>query len=336
MKKVIYTLLLLTLSTYSFVHAQSSYLAGSMRIIQEDTPEAYLTLEARVQLISPIDSPVEDSIPVFWGDGSSGWLLLLQETTIPPELVRRFYTNTHTYPARASYTITSPACCFSETIANLDPGATMPLQTHYTILNPQVQGTNSTVIVSDLEATGPVNEPLGFSPTPFDTDNDSIWVSVPELDDSFSGYQPVNVVDSGGSGTLIVENPLFGGTVWDSPGTAGQSYTVPYHLEEFRNGQRISNTLVYYWIQVATPTSTTTTAKPDLKVFPNPTSQTLQVQTENPTQWSGVLYNAQGQRIQQWANLPADGQIDLSCPGGLYLLQLQSGDQVRTERIVVR
>jgi hypothetical protein len=335
MKRVIYALLL-TISAFLFGHAQSSYLAGNMRIIQEDAPEANLTLEARVQLISPIDSPVEDSIPVFWGDGSSGWLLLLQETNIPPDLVRRFYTNTHTYPARASYTITSPVCCFSETIVNLDPGATMPLQAHYTILNPQLQGTNTTVIVSDLEETGPVNEPFSFSPTPFDTDNDSISVSIPELDDSFSGYQPVNIVDPGGSGTLIVENPLFGGTVWDSPGTAGQSYIVPYHLEEFRNGQRISNVLAYYWLQVASPTSANTTAKPNLKVFPNPTSQTLQVQTENPTQWSGVLYNAQGQLIQQWAHLPADGQIGLSCPGGLYLLQLQNGDQVRTERIVVR
>jgi hypothetical protein len=81
MKRVIYALLL-TISAFLFGHAQSSYMAGNMRIIQEDAPEANLTLEARVQLISPIDSPVEDSIPVFWGDGSSGWLLLPSQTVL--------------------------------------------------------------------------------------------------------------------------------------------------------------------------------------------------------------------------------------------------------------
>lgn len=335
MKKVIYALLL-TIGAFFFGHAQSAYLAGNMRIIQDDNLEAYLTLEARVQLLSPIDSPAEDSIAVLWGDGTTGWLFLMQETIIPPELVRRHYTNNHTYPARASYVITASACCFSETIANVDPGATMTLQAYYTILNPPFQGYNSTLIVSHLEETGSVNEPLGFSPTPFDTENDSIMVSIPELDGSPSGYQPVNVVDPGGSGTLIVEDPLFGGTVWDSPGIADQSYIVPYHLEEFRNGLRISTVSAYYWIRVATPTSTPLISKPDLLVFPNPASQTLQIQTANPTQWSGVLYNAQGQLIQQWAHLPADGQIGLSCPGGLYLLQLQNGDQMWTERIVVR
>lgn len=335
MKNIIYALLL-TLSASSAVYTQSSYLAGSINVVQSDVPPEDLTLEAWVQLLSPIESPTEDSIAVVWGDGTTGWLFLVQEVVLNPEVVRRQYINNHTYPARASYAITTSMCCFSETIANVDQGATMTLQTEYTILNPQFQGYNSTVTASQLEETGLVNEPLGFSPTPFDSDNDSIIVSIAELVPSSLGYQPVNEIDPGGNGTLIVEDPPVGETVWDSPSITDQSYIVPYSIREYRNGLRLSNTLVYYSLSVVTPTSATTAPKPDLKVFPNPASQTLRVQTENPTQWSGVLYNAQGQGIQQWANLPADGQIALSCPGGMYFLQLRNGDQVRTARVVVQ
>lgn len=334
-KKVIYTLLL-NFSAFSIIFAQSSYLAGSIRIIQDDSPVNYLTPEVRVQLLSPIESPAEDSIAVLWGDGTVGWLFLMQETIIPPELVRRHYTNTHTYPARASYAISASACCFSESIANVDPGATLDLHTNYSILNPQFQGYNSTVIASQLEETGLVNEPFGFSPNPFDSDTDSIIVAIPDLQGFPSGYQPVNEIDPGGNETLIVVDPPVGETVWNSPSITDQSYIVPYSIREYRNGQQISTTLAYYFLNVVTPTSTTTTSKPDLIVFPNPASQTLRVQMDTPAHWSGVLCNAQGQRIQQWANLPADGQIDLSCPGGLYLLQLQNGDQVRTARVIVR
>lgn len=328
--------LLLTISAYSVVHAQSSYLAGSMHVFQSQIPQQELVAEVRARLLSPINSPTEDSIAVIWGDGSSGWLFLVQELPLTAEVTERHYVHEHVYPAAANYMISSPVCCFSETIANVDQGATMTLQTDYSFLNPQFQGYNSTVQVFQLEDAGLVNEPFEFLPLPFDGDNDSIIVSIPELQGSLPGYQPVNIVDPGGPGTLIVEEPFVGLTIWENPSISGNSYIVPFLVEDFRNEQRVSSSLVYYWIRVASPTNANTTAKPNLKVFPNPACQTLQVQTENPTQWSGVLYNAQGQIIQQWANLPADGQINLSCPGGLYLLQLQNGDQVRTERIVVQ
>jgi hypothetical protein len=335
MKRVIYALLL-TISAFLLGHAQSSYLAGSMHVFQSEVPQQELVAQVSARLLSPINSPTEDSIAVTWGDGSTGWLFLEQELPLTAEVTERLYIHEHVYPAAANYTISSPVCCFSETIANVDQGATLTLQTEYSFLNPQFQGYNSTVQVLQLEDAGLVDEPLEFLPLPIDGDNDSIIVSIADLQGSIPGYQPVNIVDPGGLGTLIVEDSFVGLTIWESPSIAGKSYIVPLLVEDFRNGQRVSSSLLYYWIRVVMPTSTTTASKPDLKVFPNPASQTLQVQTENPTQWSGVLYNAQGQLIQQWAHLPADGQINLSCPGGLYLLQLQNGDQVRTERIVVR
>ncbi|NRA47519.1 MAG: T9SS type A sorting domain-containing protein [Phaeodactylibacter sp.] len=335
MRKAIYALFLVCTACYT-VSAQSDYLAGGIQVTQFEEPLQDLTLEVRAELLSPIESNAEDSISVVWGDGTGGWLYLAQDTLVTPEIISRQYINNHTYPARATYSIVSSVCCFSAMIDNINPGATMTLNTTYTILNPQFQGYNTSVRASELAATGSVDEPFVFSLNAFDNENDSISVSILEIQPPNMGYQPMNEADTGGDGTLTVVSSFSGETLWSSPSVADRYYIVPYRIEDFRNGQLASTSLAYYAIHVATPTNITLPVKSDLTIFPNPANNTLQVQTNAPVQWSGAFYNAQGQLIQQWDKLPADGQLHLSCPAGIYFLQLQNGDQVFTERIVVR
>ncbi len=331
MKRTINTLLLLLL-LLPLMHAQIAYRAGTLSL---NNPSQGIApqLEATVQLISPTGSPAADSIAVYWGDGTSGFLQLFASVAIENDETQHTYTGTHVFPAQATYNVTVPPCCFSNEISNVADNNPIFLETDYTFLNPQVQGVNSrTPVPLELTEGEAAGAPIQFNPNVVDEDNDSIAYQL--INPGLDYYTPPNESDPGGIGTITIDS-ITGDIHWDSPSLPGERYVLPIQIREYRNGISISTTVVWHGIEIGNLSALSPVRPAGLQLFPNPTAGALQIRIATPENWAATLFNAQGQPVQHWRAIPSDGQLQLPYPGGVYTLRLASGTRVWAEKIVI-
>ena len=122
-----------------------------------------------------------DSLEIMWGDGSGEFVLRSNGNGRPLEndIKVNFYIAEHTYPGRATYTISmmDPNRVASILNVNFPNSVNVPfyIETTFTLLNPQFQGANNSVILLqppiDFACVG---QPFVHNPNAFDSDGDSI------------------------------------------------------------------------------------------------------------------------------------------------------------------
>src|SRR5690606_627165 len=111
-----------------------------------------LTIEVTVTTYTKTTSTQadRDSVLVMWGDGTAQFVYRANGdgTPLPNNRKLNYYIASHTYPGRATYTISMGDPNRNGGILNVNPpnseGVPFYLEATYTFLNPQFQGYNNT------------------------------------------------------------------------------------------------------------------------------------------------------------------------------------------------
>lgn len=211
-----------------------------------------LTVEVTVTTYTKTSSTQadRDSVRVYWGDGSFEFVFRINGEGTPLDNDRKlnYYVATHTYPGRASYTISMMDPNRNGGILNVNPpnseGVPFYLEATYTFLNPQFQGYNNTATL--------LQPPIDFAcvgkrfihnPSAYDEDGDSLaFEFIVPLQDS--GINVPNYIwpqqISPGINNNLTLDPVSGSIVWIAPQIAGE-YNIAFLVKEYRSGVLISS-----------------------------------------------------------------------------------------------
>lgn len=238
---------LLLFSTGIELHATHNR-AGEITYEQIDE----LSIRATITTYTKTSSQAadRDSVEIFWGDGTSEFVLRSNGSgfPLPNDVKVNYYTAEHTYPGRGTYTVSmaDPNRVASILNVNFPNSVNVPfyIETTFTLLNPLFQGFNSSAIL--------LQPPIDFScvgqkfihnPNAFDPDGDSLSyeLSVPQFapntpvpDYKFPGE--VNPSDNNN----ISLDPITGNFVWDAPVRPGE-YNIVIRINEYREGILINS-----------------------------------------------------------------------------------------------
>ncbi|MDQ3015883.1 MAG: gliding motility-associated C-terminal domain-containing protein [Bacteroidota bacterium] len=211
-----------------------------------------LTIEVTVTTYTKTTSTQadRDSVRVFWGDGTTEYIFRTNGdgTPLPNNRKLNYYVASHTYPGRASYTISMMDPNRNGGILNVNPpnseGVPFYIEATYTFLNPQFQGYNNTATL--------LQPPIDFAcvgqryihnPNAYDSDGDSLaFEFIVPLQDSgvnVPNYIFPQQIQAGPNNQLTLD-PVTGDLVWISPQIAGE-YNVAFKVKEYRGGVLISS-----------------------------------------------------------------------------------------------
>ncbi|HLF62386.1 MAG TPA: gliding motility-associated C-terminal domain-containing protein [Saprospiraceae bacterium] len=191
-----------------------------------------------------------DTLELFWGDGSSTMVGRNNGNGDPQpnDIKINYYIAEHTYPGRATYTLSMMDPNRIAGISNVNPpnsdGVPFYIETTFTFLNPQFQGYNSSpVLLQPPLDFACINKRYIHNPNAFDPDGDSLsYELIIPLQDS--GMLVPNYIfpDQIGPGPTnhISLNPVTGDFVWNAPVVAG-TYNIAMRIHEYRNGIRINS-----------------------------------------------------------------------------------------------
>jgi gliding motility-associated-like protein len=194
-----------------------------------------------------------DTLTFFWGDGTFERVKRSNGNgqALDNDVKFNTYIAEHTYPGRATYTISMFDKNRVGNILNVNPPNSISIpfyvETTYTFLNPQFQGTNNSVILLqppiDFACVG---ERFIHNPNAVDTvDNDSIaFELVIPLADSGLLVPKYSFPDQivPGPFNRISLDPVTGDFVWDAPQAVGE-YNIAIKVKEYRNGALISSVI---------------------------------------------------------------------------------------------
>lgn len=191
-----------------------------------------------------------DTLEVFWGDGTSEMVGRVNGNGIPlPNDVKlNYYVAIHTYPGRATYTISMMDPNRNGGILNVNPpnsdNVPFYLETTFSFLNPQFQGyNNSAVLLQPPLDFACVGEVFIHNPNAYDPDGDSLsYELIIPLQDSGTlvpNYSFPNQINPGGNNVISL-NPVTGDFVWNAPQVQGE-YNIAIRIYEYRNGQLINS-----------------------------------------------------------------------------------------------
>lgn len=241
---VLSIILLLSIAKISATHNR----AGEITIIQTND----LSIEATITTYTKASSiPADrDSLEIFWGDGSSEWVLRSNGDgeNLGNDTKKNLYTATHTYPGRASFVISMMDPNRNGGILNVNPpnSENVPfyLETRFTFLNTQFQGYNNTPQLLqapiDFACTG---QTFIHNPNAFDADGDSLSyaliVPFQDVDQQVPNYSYPDDILPSVSNQLSL-NPTTGNLVWQTPQLVGE-YNVAFRISEYRNGVLLSS-----------------------------------------------------------------------------------------------
>jgi len=210
-----------------------------------------LTVEVTVVTYTKTSSTQadRDSVEVMWGDGTSQWVQRANGEGTPLANNRKlnYYIATHTYPGRATYTISMMDPNRNGGILNVNPpnseGVPFYIEATYTFLNPQFQGYNNTAVL--------LQPPIDFAcvgqryihnPNAYDPDGDSLAYEfiVPMQDSGLAvpNFTFPSLIGAGPDNVMTLD-PVTGDIVWDAPRIAGE-YNIAFRINEYRNGVLIS------------------------------------------------------------------------------------------------
>jgi gliding motility-associated-like protein len=211
-----------------------------------------LTIEVTVTTYTKTSSTQadRDSVRVFWGDGSFEYVFRIngEGQSLGNDRKLNYYVATHTYPGRATYTISMMDPNRNGGILNVNPpnseGVPFYIEATYTFLNPQFQGYNNTATL--------LQPPIDFAcvgkkyihnPGAFDVDGDSLaFEFIVPLQDS--GLNVPNFIwpqqiEPGPDNSMTLD-PVTGDLVWLTPQIAGE-YNIAFLVKEYRSGVLISS-----------------------------------------------------------------------------------------------
>ncbi|NND31889.1 MAG: gliding motility-associated C-terminal domain-containing protein [Saprospiraceae bacterium] len=191
-----------------------------------------------------------DTLELHWGDGTSTKIGRVNGSgdVLPNDIKRNFYVGEHTYPGRATYHMyfTDP-----NRIANIlnvnHPNSIkieFHLQTSFTFLNSQFQGSNSSAILLqppiDFACVG---QRFIHNANAFDPDGDSLAyeliVPLQDVNSVVPNYQFPDQISPGANNRLTL-NPVTGDLIWDAPQRTGE-YNVAFKILEYRQGVLINS-----------------------------------------------------------------------------------------------
>ncbi len=211
-----------------------------------------LTIEVTVTTYTKTTSTQadRDSVRVFWGDGSSEFVYRANGDGFPLPNNRKlnYYIATHTYPGRASYTISMMDPNRNGGILNVNPpnseGVPFYIEATYTFLNPQFQGYNNTArLLQPPIDYACVGKRFVHNPNAYDPDGDSLSFTfiVPLQDSAMNvpNYIFPQQIEPGPDNQLTLD-PITGDLAWVTPRIAGE-YNIAFRINEFRNGVLISS-----------------------------------------------------------------------------------------------
>lgn len=221
--------------------------AGEITFIQKGP----LTFEATITLYTKTSSVAadRDSVEIFWGDGSSQFLVRANGWGYPqPNDVKiSYYIGTHTYPARGTYTMSmlDPNRIAGILNVNYPDSESVPfyLETTFTILNSQFQGeNNSAVLLQAPIDIGCVGQIFKHNPNVYDPDGDSIAyeliIPLQAKNTLVPDYKYPQSIGAGPDNVFSFNNKN-GDLIWNSPKIAGD-YNVAFLVKEYRKGQLIT------------------------------------------------------------------------------------------------
>jgi gliding motility-associated-like protein len=222
--------------------------AGEITFIQKGP----LTFEATITLYTKTSSVAadRDSVEIFWGDGSSQFLVRSNGWGYPqPNDVKiSYYIGTHTYPARGTYTMSmlDPNRIAGILNVNFPDSESVPfyLETTFTILNSQFQGeNNSAVLLQAPIDIGCVGQIFKHNPNVYDPDGDSIAyeliIPLQAKNTVVPDYKYPQIIGSGPN-NIFSFNIKNGDLIWNTPQIAGD-YNVAFKVKEFRKGLLITS-----------------------------------------------------------------------------------------------
>jgi gliding motility-associated-like protein len=191
-----------------------------------------------------------DSLELYWGDGTSEYVVRSNGGGLPLEndVKLNYYIAEHTYPGRATYTLsmTDPNRVANIVNVNAPYSEDVPfyLETSFTFLNSQFEGFNSSPIL--LQA------PIDFAcigklfihnPNAYDKDGDSLVyeliIPFQAKDSIVPDYKFPNEIIPG-LNNLVSLNTQTGNFIWDAPQMMGE-YNIAIRIKEFRNGILINS-----------------------------------------------------------------------------------------------
>ena len=192
-----------------------------------------------------------DSLEIFWGDGTSEFVLRENGAgdIIPGKDIKvNFYRSEHTYPGRATYTISfeDPNRVSGILNVNYPNSVDIPfyLETTFSFLNSQFQGENNSAILLQAPIDfACVGERFIHNPNAFDPDGDSLaYELVAPLQEAGVEVPAYVFPDQIASGVLnqISLNEETGDFVWESPQSAGE-YNIAIKIKEYREGVLITS-----------------------------------------------------------------------------------------------
>ncbi len=193
-----------------------------------------------------------DSLELYWGDGTNEFIRRSNGNgnELEGDIKLNYYIAEHTYPGRGTYTMhfTDPNRVANILNVNAPNSIEIPfyVQTTFTFLNPQFQGSNSSVQL--------LKEPIDFAcvgkkfihnPNAYDPDNDSIsyeLIMPREAPDAFvPKYKfPDEIVV--GPFNQISLDPVTGDFEWISPQIIGE-YNIAIKINEYRGGVLIGSVI---------------------------------------------------------------------------------------------
>lgn len=209
-----------------------------------------LTIEATITTYTKTSSTTadRDSLVMFWGDGTSEYIKRSNGTgdPLPNDVKKNEYKKTHTYPGRATYTMSVEDPNRVQNILNI-PGSIevkFYIETTFTFLNSQFDGFNSSaILLQEPIDYACINKRFVHNPNAFDEDDDSLSFEliVPLEGEGLpvSGYSFPNQINPGGD-NIISLDPQTGSFVWDSPKIQGE-YNIAIRVNEYRNGTLINS-----------------------------------------------------------------------------------------------
>ena len=211
-----------------------------------------LTIEVTVTTYTKTSSTQadRDSVRVYWGDGSFEFVYRTngEGTPLPNNRKLNYYVASHTYPGRATYTISMMDPNRNGGILNVNPpnseGVPFYIEATYTFLNTQFQGYNNTAIL--------LQPPIDFAcvgkryihnPNAYDPDGDSLAFEfiVPLQDSGLNvpNYIWPQMIEPGLDNVMTLD-PVTGDVEWISPQIAGE-YNIAIRVKEYRGGILISS-----------------------------------------------------------------------------------------------
>jgi gliding motility-associated-like protein len=193
-----------------------------------------------------------DSLEIKWGDGSRQMIARANGNgeILPNDVKRNYYIAEHTYPGRATYTISMTDPNRNGGILNVNPPSSenvvFYIETNFTFLNPQFSGyNNSSILLQPPVDIACVGQKFIHNPNAFDPDGDSLAyalvVPMQEMGLPVPNYSFPDQILSGPNNKITIDS-RSGDIVWQSPQLEGE-YNIAIRISEYRHGVLISSVL---------------------------------------------------------------------------------------------